>query len=474
MGIFRKIKCKDITVRALFVLIFSSKRVYFVPPYFLKLDTSTKKKADITPDERGNIMSKLNIIQRRELDPLMLKANRIAKHYEKASNCIASVMGPDLEAETEKINSICSHCDGIKCAYLHKEAINKARTLGGSYIYPCQKGLVYWTSPFYSGERFAGALLSGGVRKTEKNNEKIKALAQMMLLCANQISGLSFIQKNVISLPSLSIYAKSKKEMQEQTDKGTNDEWTGLLDMERMLLASLRRGDNAEGQKILDKLLKAIYQQVKNNFAVFRLKAIELAVLLTRAVSDPKNIKNNTALETTEYCLKKIEESTSFDEIAAILSSITERMSGMIFSFHGVRHFSALRKAERYIWSHYTRKLSLKEIANASGLSAPYFSTVFKEEMGENLSNYLNKLRIEKASAMLVTTNMPISEVATACGFEDQSWFSKIFKNNTNLTPGKYRELGIHALGIHSLDIHASTSISSLSMPLASLPNGNE
>jgi len=171
-------------------------------------------------------------------------------------------------------------------------------------------------------------------------------------------------------------------------------------------------------------------------------------VLLTRAVSDPKDIKESTATETFERCLKKIEESSSIEEITNILTSITERMSEKIFSFHGIRHFSALRKAERYIWTHYTRKLSLREIAKASGLSAPYLSTIFKEEMGENLSNYLNRLRIEKAATMLITTNMSISEIAKTCGFEDQSWFSKIFKNNTNLTPGKYRERGMRTGGI--------------------------
>jgi transcriptional regulator GlxA family with amidase domain len=50
---------------------------------------------------------------------------------------------------------------------------------------------------------------------------------------------------------------------------------------------------------------------------------------------------------------------------------------------------------------------------------------------------------VEKAACMLVTTNLPISEITFACGFEDQSWFSKIFKNLTGLTPGKYRERGI-------------------------------
>jgi len=385
-------------------------------------------------------MSKLNIIQRRELEPLMLKAGKIVKYYEKAANCSAAVMGSD-----ESYSSICNRCEmhsaGKGCACLHKEAVNKARTLGGSYIYLCSKNLVFWTSPFYSGERFAGALLSGGVKKTEKNDDKVKALAQIMLLCANQISGESFIHRIGAAA---SLFGGERATVHKNTNYEKKDRENHIcpIDMERMLMASLRRGDNAEAQIILVKLLTTLYQEVKKNFPAFRLKAIELAVLLSRAASDPNNIKDNTALEATERNLKKIEESTTLEEITGVISSITERMSGMIFSFHGVRHFSALRKAERYIWTNYTRKLSLKEIANASGLSAPYFSTVFKEEMGENLSNYLNRLRIEKAAAMLVTTDLPISEIAAACGFEDQSWFSKIFKNNTDLTPGKYREQG--------------------------------
>jgi len=396
-------------------------------------------------------MSKLNIIQRRELEPLMLKADRIAKHYEKASNCAASVMGPEPELEQFNFDSVCGNCPEKKCICLHMEAVNKARQLGGSYIYLCSKGYVFWTSPFYSGERFAGALLSGGVSKTDKNSDQVKSLAQIMLLCADQVSGMSFVQKNIVSkIKEKNPHMDNNIDPPQQFRKINRPQGMrgsgSTLDMERMLLASLRRGDNTEAQKILVGLLKILYLEFMDNIPVFRLKALELAVLLSRAAADPKDIKDNSALETTERCLKKIEESSTFEEILEILSSITERMSGMIFSFHGVRHFSALRKAERYIWENYTRKLSLKEIAAASGLSAPYFSTVFKDEMGENLSNYLNRLRVEKAAAMLITTNEPIGEIAVNCGFEDQSWFSKIFKNNTGFTPGKYREIGIHAV----------------------------
>ncbi|MDR0464006.1 MAG: AraC family transcriptional regulator [Treponema sp.] len=422
-------------------------------------------------------MSKLSIIQQRELEPMMLKAGRIAKHYEKASNCTALVMGHDLNSENV-FDSICGKCNKNlpdnpqkKCGHIHMEAVNKARQLGGSYIYLCNKGNVFWTSPFYSGERFAGALMSGGVPGTEKNSDRVKALAQIMLLCANQISGMSFVQKNVVYLPlngkrreleysgcdndeyDLAAENLKTKHVTQNNDDSDNDEGDGylcLLDMERMLLASHRRGDKEEGQKILLKLLKFQYREVKNNFPAFRLKALELAVLLSRAAANPKDIKDNTSLETTNRLFKKIEECTNFGEISEILKTTAERMSRMIFSFHGVRHFSALRKAERFIWDNYTRKLSLKEIADASGLSAPYFSTVFKDEMGENLSNYLNRLRVEKAAAMLITTDLSINEIAVACGFEDQSWFSKIFRNNTGFTPGKYRERGMSAGGMYS------------------------
>jgi AraC-like DNA-binding protein/ligand-binding sensor protein len=387
-----------------------------------------------------------NIIQRRELEPLLRKAEKVGKHYEKANNCTAIVIGPDMD-DPGKIFFPCKQCKartagtgGTKdCSLFHKDAINEARRRRDSYIYVCPDSFIFWTSPFYSGERFAGALISGGIIKSEKNNEKVKALANLMLLCAKQISSISSSQKNIISslkhefttktIQPASVFEKEKETYQ--------------IDMERKMLAGFRRGDNIEAGKILVNLLDTLYNETRGNMPVFRLKAMELAVLLSRSVSNPGDVNEETVLDTNIRYLKKIEESANLQEITEILSAITDKISEKIFSFHGVRHFSALRKAERYIWENYTRKISLREIADVSGLSAPYFSTIFKEEMGENLSGYLNRLRVERAAAMLLTTNLSISGIASACGFEDQSWFSKIFKNNTGYTPGKYRDCGI-------------------------------
>ena len=420
-----------------------------------------------------------NIIQRRELDPLLLRAHEVVSYYEKAAECAVSVLGPDCcpagDSAHPRAMRFCALCkryynnpgktlapEEYPCTAMHADAVGEARRLGGSYIYVCPIGFVFWISPIYSGERFAGALMSSGVigldrgqaaenifnicggevpRQEidgyladipEKSGEEIKALAQMMLICAEQISGGN---DEAGREPAL-------RQGPPPADAAPDGASAYPLDKERMLLASLRRGDHDEAKGILKELLDVLRDSSGGSFEIFQLRAIELAVMLSRAATNAEDAGDGNVLETNNRYLKKIEEARSAAEIFEILGIIIDRMSGKIFSFQGIRHSSALRKAERFIWENYTRKISLREIATASGLSAPYFSTIFKDEMGENLSNYLNRLRVEKAAAMLAETDLPISGIAAACGFEDQSWFSKIFKSYTGLSPGKYREQG--------------------------------
>jgi len=169
------------------------------------------------------------------------------------------------------------------------------------------------------------------------------------------------------------------------------------------------------------------------------LRVLELAVLLTRTGT---NFISATAVESNARYLKQIQESDSIEELTAILHGIVEDVSEQIVSFQGLPHAAAMRKAEMFIRENLTRKISLGEISKVAGLSAPYFSTIFKEEMGENLSSYVNRQRVEKAGKLLLETGLPLSEIAASCCFQDQSWFSKIFKSFAGISPGKYRRQG--------------------------------
>jgi YesN/AraC family two-component response regulator len=73
-------------------------------------------------------------------------------------------------------------------------------------------------------------------------------------------------------------------------------------------------------------------------------------------------------------------------------------------------------------------------------LSPAYFSRIFKEEMGENFNSYVNLIRIEAAKKLLLNEQVPLVDISSLVGFEGQSYFSKVFKKMTGMTPGRFRE----------------------------------
>ncbi|MDR2731422.1 MAG: AraC family transcriptional regulator [Treponema sp.] len=274
------------------------------------------------------------------------------------------------------------------------------------------------------------------------DKDKLQSLAEILLMYAESLSSGSEDYHEI---------SKRRTEQQEiisEIINELNEKYQDSrvkpgypLEKERALIASLHRGDTTEAKKLLNELLAMLIFSNPGHFKYIQLRVTELVVLLSRVESNPVN-GGNLAIESNSSSLKQIQESKTVEELTDILHNTIDRISGFVSSFHGIPHAAALRKAETFILENYTRKVSLKEIAGVAGLSAPYFSTIFKEEMGENLSKYLNRLRVEKASRLLLESEMSLSEIASCCCFEDQSWFSKIFKAYTGISPGKYRNQG--------------------------------
>ena len=82
----------------------------------------------------------------------------------------------------------------------------------------------------------------------------------------------------------------------------------------------------------------------------------------------------------------------------------------------------------------------LEEIAASTYLSKTYLSSLFKKETRYSISEYINIVRIERSKSLLMEENLSIIEIANLCGFEDQSYFTKVFKNIVGITPKKFRE----------------------------------
>ncbi|CAI6070328.1 helix-turn-helix domain-containing protein [Cohnella sp. JJ-181] len=106
----------------------------------------------------------------------------------------------------------------------------------------------------------------------------------------------------------------------------------------------------------------------------------------------------------------------------------------------GQSSLSAIPAVVRYIEQHYNQELTLQEIANQFYLSREYISRRFKQETGENMIDFLTRIRIDKAKLLLANPNFKIAQVAEMVGYQDEKYFSKVFKKLTGVSPNQYRK----------------------------------
>lgn len=100
----------------------------------------------------------------------------------------------------------------------------------------------------------------------------------------------------------------------------------------------------------------------------------------------------------------------------------------------------AVDSALRFIEENYRGPIDLDETAAAAGVSASYFSVLFKRKTGVNFSEHLNKLRIRKACTLLENPNLKISTIASSVGYNDDKYFFSVFKKIMGVTPNQFRE----------------------------------
>jgi len=84
-------------------------------------------------------------------------------------------------------------------------------------------------------------------------------------------------------------------------------------------------------------------------------------------------------------------------------------------------------------------ELSVTKVADIFGFSKKYLSALFVKHMDIKFTDYLAKLRIERAVEMLKTEKMSVAELAAKCGYTDPFYFSKVFKSIMGVPPSKYR-----------------------------------
>ncbi len=99
----------------------------------------------------------------------------------------------------------------------------------------------------------------------------------------------------------------------------------------------------------------------------------------------------------------------------------------------------AYKKSLIYIRDHYMEGISVADVAKEIGYSVSYFGYIFKKNRGISANKYINELQLAKATELLLSTSLAVSDIAEKVGFGDANYFSTAFKSQYGMSPRQYR-----------------------------------
>jgi two-component system response regulator YesN len=104
------------------------------------------------------------------------------------------------------------------------------------------------------------------------------------------------------------------------------------------------------------------------------------------------------------------------------------------------RERSIIRDIAEYIERHYHEDITLQHFSDRHYLSREYISRRFKQELKENVSDYIARIRIGRARQLLRNPQLRIAQIAEIFGYRDEKYFSKMFKKMVGQSPNEYRK----------------------------------
>ncbi|MEK3725015.1 response regulator [Paenibacillus sp. FSL H8-0034] len=122
-----------------------------------------------------------------------------------------------------------------------------------------------------------------------------------------------------------------------------------------------------------------------------------------------------------------------------LTDSLTQLSNQMLE--HQQQDNNAIFEIAKYIQNHYHQDITLIEIAQHFYLSREYISRKFKQQFQINVSDYITQLRVDKAKLLLLNPHLKIAQIAGMVGYDDEKYFSKVFKKWIGLSPNEYRKV---------------------------------
>ncbi len=209
---------------------------------------------------------------------------------------------------------------------------------------------------------------------------------------------------------------------------------------ELSIINSVRDGNIVRCEKLLDEIYEHNFQ--KSNLPVKLIRCLIFDMIGTAVkVLDQIRINYVDVFGSDFEPVEELIDTENVHEIYKKIKWIYRQTCQYLNSRKKSHKIQLKEKILTYIQNHFSEmNLSQTLIAEELGITAPYLSSFFKHEIGENMVDYVNKLRLEQAKHLLVEGKMSLAEIARAVGCGSDKTLIRLFNRFEGITPGRFRE----------------------------------
>ncbi|MCR4626985.1 MAG: response regulator [Treponema sp.] len=218
-----------------------------------------------------------------------------------------------------------------------------------------------------------------------------------------------------------------------ETRPATHEE---IKECSKKLLNRIRLGDAGSVRQLVSLYCTTLFDFYQNNLDKIKNAIFEFIVNLRNAILEMDNNYKDSTFEQAFTTLSKTD--TTYELEQFVLKSCMECVT-LASSLSKNNQNPIISQACEYLENHISEEITLESAASQLNVSSFYLSKLFKKEKGENFISYLTDLRLKKAKNLLQDKSLIIKEITAAVGYNDQNYFSKLFKNKFGITPTEYR-----------------------------------
>lgn len=212
-------------------------------------------------------------------------------------------------------------------------------------------------------------------------------------------------------------------------------------DFENTILNYVKNGDMEQLEKISDSLhILSSVMEKRNPSAVRNIQNYSIIInTLLRKAAEESGVSPFLVDRISSYFGKKIESiSTSF-AVESLFKEMLVSYTRLIVKEKNKSYPESIRKVLFEIDNHYSEDLTLPYLSTVASLSPSHLSRLFHKTVGETIKGRLRRIRIESSLRLLMNPDLKISEISSSVGFQDPSYYSRVFLSLKGISPEEWR-----------------------------------